>query len=131
MSLRENERTIEELLAAVAGLFEIESWKRFERRNFERFQRYARDQSLEAKRFFASGEIDGEVLDKALAYCLENDTLSYANLKDTYRHFEREGRRPEPVTIVDAGVTGAHKALDVSRRQISDYEQAARERAVS
>jgi len=130
-SQRENERTIEELRAVVAGLFELESWKRFERRNFERFQRYARDQSLEAKRFFASGEIDGEVLDKALAYCLENDTLSYANLKDTYRHFEREVRRPESVTIVDAGVIGAHKALDVSRRQISDYEQAARERAVS
>jgi transposase len=130
-SQRENERTIEELRAVVAGLFELESWKRFERRNFERFQRYARDQSLEAKRFFASGEIDGEVLDKALAYCLENDTLSYANLRDTYRHFEREVRRPEPVTIVDVGVIGAHKALDVSQRQISDYEQAARERAVS
>ena len=130
-SLRENERTIEELRAAVAALFELESWKAFERRNFERFQRYARDQSLEAQRFFASREIDAEVLDKALGYCLENDTVSYANLKDTYRHFEREGRRPEPVTVVDGDAIGAHKPLSINQRQLADYELAARERAAS
>jgi len=128
---RENETTIEELRAAVAGLFELESWKMFERRNFERFQRYARDQSLEAKRYFATGEVATGVLEQALIYCLENDTVSYANLKDTYRHFEREGRRPEPVTVVETDGLGAHKPVSISQRQLSDYEHAARERAVS
>jgi hypothetical protein len=130
-SQRENEKTIEELRAAVVGLLELGSWKTFERRNFERFQRYARDQSLEAQGFFASKEIAIEVLERALAYCLENDTVSYANLKDTYRHFEREGRRPEPVTIVDGDAIGAHKFLSISERQLADYERAARERTVS
>jgi transposase len=128
---RENEKTIEELRATVSGLFELESWKMFEKRNFERFQRYARDQSLEAKRFFASGEVATGVLEQALVYCLENDTVSYANLKDTYRHFEREGRRPEPVTVVDGDAIGAHKPLSISERQLADYELAARERAAS
>lgn len=129
-SLRENERTIEELRAAVAALFELGSWKAFERRNFERFQRYARDQRLEAKRFFALGEIAVEVLEKALAYCLENDTVSYTNLKDTYRHFEREGRRPEPVAVVGDAI-GAHRPLCINQRELADYEQAARERAAA
>jgi len=117
--------------AAIPGLFELGSWKVFEKRNFERFQRYARDQSLEAKRFFASSAIATEVLEQALVYCLENDTLSYANLKDTYRHFERENLRSEPVTVVDGDAIGAHKPLSISERQLSDYERAARERAVS
>jgi len=128
---RENERTIEELRAAVSGLFELESWKTFERRNFERFPRYARDQSVEAKRFFGSKEIDTEVLERAIAFCLENETLSFTNLNDTYVHYERESQRPEPVAAVDVGGHGLHKPLPVSRRQLSEYEQAARERAVS
>jgi len=128
---RENEKTIEELRASVSGLFELESWKLFTERNFERFPRYARDQCGEAKRFFASREVDAGVLERAIAYCLENDTLSFPNLKDTYAHFERENRRREPVSVVDGDGHGQHKPLPVSRRQLSEYEQAVRERAVS
>jgi len=128
---RENEKTIEELRAAVSGMFELESWKMFEKRNFERFPRYARDQSIEAKRFFASREVDAGALERALTYCLENDTLSFTNLKDTYAHFEREGRRREPAAVVKADGLGHHEPLPVSQRQLSEYEQAARERAVS
>lgn len=128
---RENEKTIEELRAAVSGLFELESWKRFTERNFERFPRYARDQCGEAKRFFATKEVDITVLDRAIAYCLENDTMSFTNLKDTYAHFERENRRREPVSVIDVEGHGQHKPLPVSQRQLSEYEQAVRERAVS
>jgi transposase len=128
---RENEKTIEELRAAVSGLFELESWKRFTERNFERFPRYARDQCGEAKRFFASREVVTEVLERAIAYCLENDTMSFTNLKDTYVHFEREGRRLEPVPAVEPGGLGHFKPLPVGQRRLSEYEQAARERAVS
>jgi len=128
---RENEKTIEELRAAVSGLFELESWKRFTERNFERFPRYARDQCGEAKRFFASREVVTGVLERAIAYCLEYDTLSFTNLKDTYAHFEWENRRREPVSVVDGDGHGPHKPLPVSQRQLSEYEQAVRERAVS
>ena len=128
---RENEKTVEELKAAVSGLFELEPWKLFTERNFQTFPRYARDQCLEAQRFFSEEEADTGVLERAIAYCLENDTLSFTNLKDTYAHFERENRRPEPVSVIDIEGHGQHKPLPVSRRQLSEYEDAARERAVS
>ena len=128
---REGEKTVEELKAAVSGLFELESWKRFTERNFKTFPRYARDQCLEAERFFAEKEVATGVLERALDYCLENDTPSFSNLKDTYVHFERESRRPEPVAAVDLECLGPHKPLPVGRRQLSEYETAARERAVS
>ena len=93
-SRKEGETTVEVLKAAVVGLFELEPWKRFVERNFKTFPRYARDQCLEAKRFFAEKEIDLGILERALAYCLENDTPSFTNLKDTHVHFERESRQP-------------------------------------
>ena len=128
---REGEKTVEELKAAVTGLFELESWKRFTERNFKTFPRYARDQCLEAKRFFTEKEVDSEVLERAITYCLENDTPSFTNIKDTYVHFERESRRPEPALVIDVEGLGRHKPLPVGRRQLSEYETAARERAVS
>ena len=126
---RENEKTVEELKAAVGGLFELEPWKRFVEGNFKRFPRYARDQCVDAKRFFAEKEIDHGILERALGYCLENDTPSFMNLKDAYVHFERESRRTEPVAVVEA--LGHYTPLKVSQRHVSDYESAARERAVS
>ena len=130
-SRRDSETTVEELKVAVEGLFEIESWKRFVERNFKTLPRYARDQCLEAKRFFAEKEIDLRILERALAYCLENDTPSFANLKDTYVHFERESRQPEPVTSIELEGLSHYQPLKVSQRHVSEYENAARERAVS
>jgi hypothetical protein len=128
---RENEKTVEELKAAVVGLFELEPWKLFVERNFKRFPRYARDQCLEAKRFFAEKEVDRGILERALGYCLENDTPSFMNLKDAYVHFERESRRAEPVAVLEAEGLGHYPPLKVSQRHVSDYESAARERAIS
>ena len=128
---KEGETTVEELKAAVAGLFELEAWKRFVERNFRTFPRYARDQCLEAKRFFAEKEVDPALLERALAYCRENDTPSFSNLRDTYVHFERESRQPEPVSIVEIEGLSQYQPLKVSQRSVSDYQEAARERAVS
>jgi hypothetical protein len=128
---KEGETTVEELKAVVDRLFECEPWKRFVERNFRSFPRYARDQCLEAKRFFAEREIDLGVLERALLYCLENDTPSFANLKDTYIHFERESQRVEPVPVVEIEGLGQYQPLNVSQRSVSDYEEAARERAFS
>jgi transposase len=128
---KEGERTVEELKAAVSGLFELESWKGFVERNFKRFPRYARDQCLEAKKFFAEKEIDPGILERALAYCLENDTPSFTNLKDTYVHFERESREPAPCAVVEVEGLSHYQPLPVSQRSVSDYAEAARERAVS
>ncbi len=115
----------------VSGLFELEPWKLFTERNFSRFPRYARDQCLEAQMFFSAKEVDAGVLERALGYCLENDTLSFTNLRDTYAHFERESLRREPVPSVDGDGSCPHKPLAVSQRQLSEYEEAARERMAS
>jgi len=128
---RESEKTVEELKAAVGGLFELESWKRFAEQNFKTFPRYVRDQCLEAKRFFAEKEVETGILERALAYCLKNETPSFTNLKDTYVHFERESRQPEPVSGVEVECLSHYQPLKVSQRQVSDYENVARERAVS
>jgi len=86
---------------------------------------------LEARRFFAEKEIETEVLERALCYCLENDTLSLANLKDTYGHFERQSRQGEPITSIEVETLGQYQPLLVSQREVSEYEKAARERTVS
>jgi len=70
------------------------------------------------------------ILEKALVYCLENDTPSFTNLKDTYVHFERESRRREAEPVAREGGVAYHP-LNVSHRSVSDYEEAARQRAVS
>jgi len=128
---KEGETTVEELKAGVAGLFDLEPWKRFVERNFKTFPRYARDQCLEARRFFAEKEVDLGILERALSYCLENDTPSFTNLKDTYVFFERESRRPEPVSTVEVEGLSPYQPLNISQRSVSDYEDAAREKAVS
>jgi hypothetical protein len=128
---RENEKTVEELKAGVRQLFDLEAWQRFVERNFKVFPRYARDQCLEARRFFGRKEVDRGLLEKALVYCLENDTPSFPNLKDAYVHYERESRRIEPVVAGEAAVSVSYPPIEVSRRCVSDYESAARERAAS
>jgi len=87
---REMEKTAQELKALVSDMFERESWKKFTERNFKTFSRYVRDQCLEAKRYFLAKDVDIDILEQALEYCLENDTLSFANLNDTYAYFKRE-----------------------------------------
>jgi len=128
---RETERKVEDLKAAVRGLFALDSWKCFVERNFKTFPRYVRDQCLDAKRFFAGKEIDTGTLERALRFCHENDTPSFRNLKDTYVHFETESRLPEPVAVVGEKVSSRYKPVTVSHRSVHEYEDVARERTVS
>ena len=87
---REKEKTMGELKTSVLEMFNEESWQVFCQKNFQRFSRYCRDQSLEAKRYFTNQNIQREILQEALGFCLENDTLSFANLKDTYDYFRQK-----------------------------------------
>jgi len=73
----------------VCQMFESKNWKSFTARNFKTFPRYVRDQCLEAKRYFLVKDIDLDVLEQALQYCLKNDTVSFSNLNDTYAYFKR------------------------------------------
>jgi transposase len=124
---REREKKAKELKALVFEIFASESWKSFTKKNFKRFSRYVRDQCLQAKRYFLAKDIDLDILEQALKYCLKNDTLSFSNLNDTYIYFERASQGlhdslPE-ISIVDSEYQGMHKPLEVTKRSLSVYKE--------
>lgn len=119
------------LKSDVMKMFDDEEWKRFVEKNFKAFSRYVRDQCIEANRHFSDKEVDMVVLRQSLQYCLENDTLSFANLKDTYNHFDRETNRipesgmprheinfPNP----NPDYRGVHQPLPVATRDVKGYQ---------
>jgi len=124
---RETEKTAQELKALVSEMFESKNWKSFTARNFKTFSRYVRDQCLEAKRYFLSKDIDLDILEQALEYCLKNDTLSFSNLNDTYAYFkcEYEGSNEilQKIQTLDRKHQGAHEPLEVTERSLSVYKE--------
>jgi len=120
---RENEKTLQELKDHVVGMFAGENWSRFTALNFKAFPRYIRDQCVEAKRHFGTGDIDIFVLDRALEYCVENNTPSFTDLHDTYVYFEREyGREDLEMPAVISGYQGGHESLRIRARELSVYK---------
>jgi len=124
---REREKTAKELKALVSEMFELKSWKSFTARNFKTFPRYVRDQCLEAKRYFLVKDIDLDILEQALEYCLKNDTLSFSNLNDTYTYFERASQESKDILkeipILNTQYQGVHEPLEVNERSLSVYKE--------
>ena len=123
---REMHKPAQELKALVSEMFESENWKSFTERNFKTFSRYVRDQCLEAKKYFLKKDINLDILEQALEYCLKNDTLSFSNLNDTYTYFERISQGSpnslEQIPILDSQYQGMHKSLEVATRSLSVYK---------
>jgi len=124
---RDMDKSAPELKGFVLQMFDSKNWKSFTRRNFATFPRYVRDQCLEAKRYFLHQDIDHDILEEALKYCLENDTLSFSNLHDTYAHFHREshgsgGSIPE-LQPLECSYQGTHEPVEVNKRSLSVYEK--------
>ncbi len=124
---REKDKTVKELKDFTATMFEQENWKRFTETNFKAFPRYVRDQCLEAKRYFLRKDIEQDILDKALLFCIENDTPSFSNLIDTYTHFKREhGKSKETwqeIQTIACEYQGNHQPLEVNKRDLSVYKE--------
>ncbi len=124
---RETEKTAQELKAFVSQMFESKNWKSFTARNFKTFPRYVRDQCLEAKRYFLAKDIDRDILEQALKYCLDNDTPSFSNLHDTYVYFKRESQGSndilQEIQRLERQYQGAHEPLDVNERSLSVYKE--------
>jgi len=124
---RETGKTAKELKVLVCQMFESKNWKSFTARNFKTFSRYVRDQCLEAKRYFLVKDIDLDILEQALEYCLKNDTLSFSNLNDTYAYFKRESQGSneifKEIQRLDKKYQGAHEPLDVNERNLSVYKE--------
>lgn len=126
---REHEKTLQELKDYVTGMFKEETWKHFTERNFQAFPRYARDQCIEAKRYFDGREIDIFILNRALEYCLENNTPTFADLNDTYLYFKREHERKDPdIPPLNLRYQGGHQPLNVTARDLSVYKELMRKR---
>jgi len=124
---RETEKKAKELKALVFKMFELKSWKSFTEKNFKSFPRYVRDQCLEAKRYFLKKDIDLDILEQALEYCLKNDTVSFSNLNDTYAYFERASQGShdilKEVATLNRLYQGAYEPLEVTKRSLSVYKE--------
>ncbi|MBN1216210.1 MAG: transposase [Candidatus Lokiarchaeota archaeon] len=84
---RDKQKTLDELKLKVLELFPFEDWKTFMKYNFKKYVRYSRDQCMEVFKHLSNKEIDLEILEVSLIYCLKNKTYSISNLKDTYKYF--------------------------------------------
>jgi len=121
---REKGKTAKELKEQVTGMFEGENWKQFTAANFKAFSRYVRDQCVEAKKYFFDKDIDIVILDRALEYCLENNTPSFANLNDTYVFFKHEQKSEDlEILTLSTDYQGGHESLNVTARDLSVYKE--------
>lgn len=124
---RETEKKAKELKALVCQMFELKNWKSFTEKNFKTFSRYVRDQCLEAKRYFLVKDIDLDILEQALKYCLKNDTVSFSNLNDTYAYFERASQDSydmlKEIPTLNRLYQGAYEPLEVTERNLSVYKE--------
>lgn len=135
---RLQEIKIEDLKNSVSELYKgSKNWDNFVKRNFITFNRYVRDQVADAFKYFRDNEIDADILSRALAYCLENKTYSFANLNDTYNFFLDEeriksgddpesGRCPNSEKIFKL-LSKKPPRLNIQARTIDDYNKKIKE----
>jgi transposase len=125
---REKEKALDNLKANVLNLFTGKSWEQFVYKNFKAFPRYARDQCIEAKRYFHGETINSLVMNQALEYCLENNTPSFLNLFDTYNYFKRDNERQSAIipesskSSIKRNYSDFNRQLSVSSRALTVYE---------
>jgi hypothetical protein len=119
---RNKEKSSRELKDKVTGLFSLNNWKIFIRNNFKEFPRYIRDQCLDAMKYFSGTEIDTDILDNALEYCLENKTHTISNLNDTYKYFSAYQESGQTADIPPEYLKNSVEKVDVQNRDIGFYK---------
>ena len=122
---RHTERRSKDLQDEIAAMYESENWRQFAAENCKKFSRYVRDQCLDARKYF-SNDIDTYILEKALLYCIENETYTYANLRDTYFHFQEESISDTDEIIAGDGKQAIHSRkprLNVQARNLDAYRE--------
>ena len=123
---RKTGQSTRDLREAVLNKYPLERWGEFVRQNFKAFQRYVRDQCLEAERRF-SADIDLEYLDRALEFCLEHRTYSMSNLHDTYTYYRRLSDTRDADLLGKMGpqlkeVSRYRSEIKVSKRDLGVYQ---------
>jgi hypothetical protein len=123
---RKNGKSTKVMREEVLNRFALERWQQFVRENFKTFNRYVRDQCLEAQRRFG-GEVNLECLDQALAFCLEQKTYSMANLHDTYQYYRGLSETREEDILRNMApqlkaVSRYRREIRVSKRDLGVYK---------
>lgn len=125
---RENGIKLKELKEEVLACFPLPNWKLFLEANWKTFTRYVRDQCIEARRFSRDREIDHDLLDEALRFCLDNRMVSIGNLKESYKYYiaqERGNNEKNPAAI--ASIYSLKKmttmpGVDVAKPDLNLYQ---------
>ena len=126
---RNTESTLDELRNQVIKMYSIKNWELFALKNFKTFPRYVRDQCIEAKKYFTSKKIDLAILDKALEFCLDNGTFSFANLNDTNYYYHQmheestETFSDEEIDNMVLEYSGNHEPLNINNRDLTVYKE--------
>ncbi len=129
---RDKEKKASELKKETLKLSELPKWEVFANHNFKRFPRYSRDQCQLAKKFFEDKNMDENILQQALNFCLENNTYSLSELTSTYRSFienQKLEQQKKPMISIFTN-NKQHKSIQVNNRPVSDYESMKRQKEV-
>jgi len=118
---RNREHSVRQVREAVRTLIDHPLWRSFEQANAEQFPRHMRDQAGEATRHFCE-TVDMEILCSALQFCLENHTLSYASLNDTYKAFISDAHAPLPIPSLPE-LSIQLPSVEVTQRSLSTYQK--------
>jgi hypothetical protein len=125
--IRENGKKVKELKAEVTNFFPMPNWKIFLEANWKTYQRYVRDQCIEARWFSGKEDIDNDILDEALHFCINNGMVSISNLKESYKYYltrNREESRSHITAI--ANIYSSRKIItpgvEVARPDIDLYQ---------
>jgi len=84
-----SEASAQSLFTALEGTFAIDEWSTFLAANRTKYPRYWKEQYAGLSGLVAQIK-DIETFTEALRLCLECDTVSAANLRDTYRHLSEQ-----------------------------------------
>lgn len=125
-SRRKDGRSTADIRGEVQKKFPLARWGEFLEQNFQAYTRYVRDQCIEAEKRF-SGDVDLEVLEQALAFCLEHKTYSMTNLFDTYRYYKGVSEAKEEDLLAKMGPQLKEAAryrseIQVSKRNLGVYK---------
>lgn len=133
---REIERSLNEIKIEVSDLFTLSNWEKFLKLNFKKFNRYVRDQALDALKYFKNKKIDPPIFDKALDFCIQNQTVSIAELNDTYQYYLKQYLEAKDMLLPDyekktESITKKKPNLNVKRRNFATYKKIISSRRVS
>lgn len=127
---RQKQSKIEELKAQAYNLYaDLNVWKLFIDKNFSKYKRYIRDQVADGmKHFKDSSVISTDILERSLRFCIDNDTLSFSNLHDTYLYFvsEDEGMMENQAKVIGHSngnsLSKQPTSLIIQHRTIDEYK---------